>query len=471
MYFAYLIMPYIVLPFIYQFPTSQGWINALQVTMAEIVRGFPNYWQGIYYNIPVYYDAKELWMTVVVIFVVLYLLWVWKKKEFVINNFYKGVGVFLLLLLVEYLYTPDTYSGLKTCKGVALLFITGLYFSNLKEKKLKIVAQGVTIFALVNSIIGILQLLMVWYRWFPYLEVPGPGSNGYIFGTIGHINQFANMLTMSLFVVLFLFFNERRRLQKSYYFTVIVLSLFNIILTTCRSAWVAVIGTFILLMIFHAKELLKKKQLRYIVVLIFVIIGEFFLIKQLSAWMPNNPVLGNHNFKTSVDQVDNSHGRILLWEKNIYFITQHPIMGTGTGSYWYDEQLFYQATLQTIQSTPQISKSQADEMVKFAAIKEHSHNEYLQQFVENGVFGFLFLVSGVLALLYSYILLQRKEKTLEHGVFFFGVFSCFFIACFDFPWHMIHSLTWFSMILGAYIALLNRHHLWTKTVNSKGEKK
>lgn len=460
MFYLYLIMPYIVLPFMYQFPATNPIITAMQMTMAEVVRGFPNYWAGLYYNIPVYYDTKELYMTIVVIIVAVYIIMNWKKRSFRFNISYIILGVLLIVMILEYSYSQDPYSALKSCKGVFLIIISGLYFSNLSEKILKIVAEGVAIFALINSIIGLLQLFMVWYAWFPYLEVPNQGSNGFIFGTIGHINQFANMLTMSLFVVVALFFLCKSKIKKSYYFIIIALTLFNIILTTCRSAWVAVLLTAILFILFHWKHLLQTKQMKWVFLFILLIIIEIGVLKFMIHHMPTNPVLGNNAYKTSAEQVDSTHGRALLWKKNLIFIGEHPIAGVGTGGYWAEEQAFYQQTVAEINSTPDMTQAQANGLIKLASIKEHSHNEYLQQFVENGILGFVLLVVLVLGILASYIKLNKKHSSLENSLFFFGMFSCCFIACFDFPWHMIHTLTWFAMLLGCYVAYLNKNSIF-----------
>jgi|GEM_PF-3311814 len=471
MFYLFLIMPYIVLPFMYQFPATNPLVTWLQMATAEVVRGFPNYWAGLYYNIPVYYDTKELYMTIVIIIVAIYLLMNWKKRAIKVNIVYMILGALLVLMLLQYSYSADPYSGLKSCKGVFLIIISGLYFSNLSKKTLMIVANGVALFALIDSIIGLLQLFMVWYKWFPYLEVPGQGSNGYIFGTIGHINQFANMLTMSLFVVVALFFLSKCNWRKLCYFIIIALTLFNIILTTCRSAWVAVLLTSILFLIFHWKHLIQAKQLKWVGVFILLLILELGVLKFMTEHMQNNPVLGNHAYKTSAEQVDSTHGRTLLWEKNLLFISEHPILGVGTGGYWAEEQAYYQQTVNQINSTPDMTQVQADDMIKFASIKEHSHNEYLQQFVENGILGFVLLVVLVLGILASYVKLNKINSSLENSLFFFGMFSCCFIACFDFPWHMIHTITWFAMLLGCYVAYMNVNNVFTNFKESSLNKK
>ena len=96
-----------------------------------------------------------------------------------------------------------------------------------------------------------------------------------------------------------------------------------------------------------------------------------------------------------------------------------------------------------------VKQEKYKEFKDFNMIAAHSHNDYLQTFAENGIFGFITVMGIVMVTILKF----AKSKKYSSGIFFAGALSYMITALFEFPFHMIHNGVIAFAILGVFASI------------------
>ncbi|BDU49571.1 hypothetical protein HLVA_01400 [Haliovirga abyssi] len=125
-------------------------------------------------------------------------------------------------------------------------------------------------------------------------------------------------------------------------------------------------------------------------------------------------------------------------------ISEKPIIGHGTGSYYKEELNYYNRLENYFKQNKKIKISEKKELENFYSIAGHTHNEFLQIYVENGILGFLLMLFIVIYIIYDFVVDYRAGKIIT----FLPLLAIVIITNFSFPLHMIHNLVLTGIMLG-----------------------
>lgn len=232
------------------------------------------------------------------------------------------------------------------------------------------------------------------------------GSNHHAFavtGTFGNPGPLGGFLAVCLIVTIWLLYKSIQN-QNSYSligYTVTTLCIsYGLLLTESRAGWLAVsIG---LLFLIHAKIpyyfSIFRSRIDYKVIIIPAVCIFIYILYVLKK--------------------DSADGRLFIWLNTLNMITDHPLLGTGTGG-WLVNYMYYQADY-FIQHPESVYISLADNVF-------YPYNEVLHFIAEQGIAGLLCL----LLLLHS---LFREKYNNSTGRLLKGTLLAFIVfACFSYP--------------------------------------
>lgn len=299
-------------------------------------------------------------------------------------------------------------------------------------------AQAVTISVILLGIIGILQYHLRILDFSPSPTMPH--------GRMWHRNLFAGFLLISSpFLIL-----GWLRLNKAWKIPVIfalLLTIYNIVISTARSSWLAVVWgvatTGILYVITRPKKdnrsqsvsvektSIKKKGRRkkksgnpperkkqselialFITLMIAIVVLSF--------------ALNEINVRKS------DTGRLNWWKQTVRMFSDHPLLGVGAGNW-----------------KLQHPKYGYQEKPDFIAIAR-PHNDFLWVLAETGIFGFISYGGLFLILLfYAYRLARQYEDEEDRAtglIFFFALMSYIVLAFFSYPRERIEHTLWLALL-------------------------
>ena len=379
------------------------------------------------YNRVVYYQPREYFTLLLSVLVLLFLV---INKQIKFRKKDISLYTFLLILLIGQVYTIDKFYGMRTIIGCIIFLITSYYFSSIKNKK-EIYYMLFTI-GVIQAIIGITQKIGFYYKIIPVKELTDRAK---IIGTIGHVNQFSHFLSIIFISSLVLFLFERNQFKKNILFVGEVIIFQTILFTKTRASLLALIIAFIVLL-FVGKKLIKyKNNKKQFLILIFIFTIQIFF--NYSSF--EKRVKNSNNFKTgSVAE------RVDIWKKALLMISEKPILGSGTGSFFEHEIKYMNNIERYIRQNPKILKEEKLKLKKDYKIIGHTHNEYLQFYVENGMFAFLLIIGIVCKIIYDFVKISKLKKLIS----FLPILVIIIISCFSFPLHMIHNLILVAIYLG-----------------------
>lgn len=379
------------------------------------------------YNRVVYYQPREYFSLGLSIAVLLYLV---IKKQIKFRKKDILLYAFLLILLVGQIYTIDKFYGSRTIIGYVIFIIAYYYFSILKKKKE--IYYSLFIIGVVQAMIGILQKIGLYYK---IIQVKELTERAKIIGTIGHVNQFSHFLSIIFISSLALFLFEKNKLKKMLLFLGEILIFQTILFTKTRASLLALTIAFIILLIYGKKLIMYKNNKKQFLLLITVFIVQIFF--NYSSF--ETRIKSSNNFESgSVAE------RVNIWKKSLLMISGNPILGSGTGSF-FEHEIKYMNNIQSyIQQNPKMTQKEKSQLQNDYKIVGHTHNEYLQFYVENGIFAFLLILGIAIKIIYDFI----KNKKYKNLISFLPLLVILIISLFSFPLHMIHNLLLGAIYLG-----------------------
>ncbi len=169
-----------------------------------------------------------------------------------------------------------------------------------------------------------------------------------VFGLFGNVNYFAEYLIVPLPIAVSLFFASRNKFKKILLLIAILAMGTSLILTFTRGSYlsfgVSLIFMFFLFLISRGKNFIKNNKKIFIIILVAIIIITFLFVVP-TPLNKSSTVISKIKSRISVTQLtqDSSYNRrIAIWKFTGMMIKDHPLLGSGIGTYKYNT-LRYQA--------------------------------------------------------------------------------------------------------------------------------
>lgn len=427
------------------------WTNAIEVVIIAMIVLIP----AIFYPrvIDIFNPIKTLSFSLLVI--VGLTLWgfnVLKKEEFKIISNPLNIPVlsFIISCILSVIWSNSPFISLKELP----LFLAGplLYFiivNNIyDERQINRIIGAVIIVGVLFGIYGILQ-----YNGIDFLFWIGNVERGKVFGLFGNAGYFAEYLILPLPIAISLFLVSKNKTIKILLLIGILIMASTIALTFTRTPYLSLVISFIfmllLFVISRGKILFKENKKIFIIILaaIVLIVSLFVIPTSLNE---KGTVLSTIKERVSISQLGSeftSGRRAAIWKYTIPMIKDHPLLGSGIGSFKYNS-LRYQAKF----------FDQGDNRVIYPyGVADKAHNEYLQLAAELGIIGLIIFIWLMFAYFYYGLkILKREKERYKQGVIIglMGSVMAFLIdSIFWFPLHHSFTSSLFWLCLGLLVVM------------------
>lgn len=206
-----------------------------------------------------------------------------------------------------------------------------------------------------------------------------------------------------------------------------------IIFSGTRGAWLAVLVTLLMLALPLARRATPKTLLATLFAGCLLASGSIYALgdklesryQQTSAELTN---IANNNMNTSIGI------RLQLWQRGWSYITQSPLLGTGTAGY--------------LQKIEQDNKAGLITSIAASVSGSHFHNQYIDTLVRTGALGLFALLSWVL--LPAWLLHKQKNRQLRNWALA-NAAIVLIAGLTDVPFHHTHIIYFYSMLMGVIL--------------------
>jgi len=244
------------------------------------------------------------------------------------------------------------------------------------------------------------------------------------------------------FIFYFLFRNNRI-LFKIILYILLFVSVFDISIIASRSA---LYGIILFSSILLASLLIRKRlNLKFLKVkTVGSIIFIFFCAGILNIYLFQNSDKAIDIVERSLNvQEESTNYRLNLWEDSLDMIKQNPVFGVGIGNYKIK------------------SLEYGKDLLKDYTIPFHAHNDFLQIFVETGMFGALFYLLFFILPFVLFVFHRKKISTDNQRLAFFLIISIIAIiidSFFNFPKYRPYSLINLIIVFSLFYNLYNENN-------------
>lgn len=193
----------------------------------------------------------------------------------------------------------------------------------------------------------------------------------------------------------------RKEYKKLYSFPIIILSCYTMVILNSRMAILVIIGCVVLYCIFI---LFYRKEYKPYKLFFLLFLGAFLSFVSL-------PNTYKEHIKTSFYTKNNgsNEARILMWKAGASIYKENPILGIGASSKTAKNEL-----------VSYVKNNMKDKkfIKEFIKSQEYSrlHSMYIDFFVQNGIFGILYIV--FLFIIIPFQFYKRKDKIVATSTFF-----------------------------------------------------
>ena len=274
-----------------------------------------------------------------------------------------------------------------------------------------------------------------------------------VFGLFGNVNYFAEYMIVPLPLAISLFFATRNRTHKILLLIGILAMGGSLILTFTRGSYLAIgissIFMFILYLVSQGKYFFKEHKKIFIFILAFIILITFLFTIPNPLNKPGT-VISKIRGRISISQFTKGSSlkrRIAIWKFTGMMIKDHPILGSGIGTFKYNS-LNYQAKF--------FDQGENRRLYPYG-IADKVHNEYLQLGAEIGMLGlgiFLWLIISFFR--YGLSILKKLKDKYKQGIvigLMGGIVAVLIDAIFGFPLHLPATLVLFWLFIGLIVSI------------------
>jgi O-antigen ligase len=274
-----------------------------------------------------------------------------------------------------------------------------------------------------------------------------------VFGLFGNVNYFAEYLIVPLPIAVSLFFASRNKFKKILLLIAILAIGTSLIVTFTRGSYlsfgVSLIFMFFLFLISRGKNFIKNNKKIFIIILVVIIIITFLFVVPTTL-NNSSTVISKIKSRISVTQLtqDSSYNRrIAIWKFTGMMIKDHPLLGSGIGTYKYNT-LRYQAEFFTQGENRSLYPH---------GFADKAHNEYLQLWAELGIIGlgiFIWLIISYFK--FGLEILRKIKDEYRQGIIIGlmgAVVAVLVDGIFGFPLHLPATIVLFWLALGLTVAV------------------
>ncbi|MCK4309517.1 MAG: O-antigen ligase family protein [Candidatus Atribacteria bacterium] len=372
---------------------------------------------------------------------------------------------FIAICVFSLIWSDSFFVSLKELP----LFLAGplLYFiivNNIRgEKQINRIIGTVVLIGAALGIYGIFQ-----YNGIDFSFWKGNVARLRVFGFFGNPGYFAGYLILPLSLAISLFFTSKNRNRKILFLIGILAIGTAIILTFTRSSYpalgVSLIFMFSLFLLSRGKNFLKGNKKLFMILLIVIIIAASLFIIPTPLNKPGTAIsqIKRRFSITSITYAFSFGRRIAIWKFTGMMIKDHPILGSGIGTFKYND-LRYQA---------KFFEQGDNRSIYRYGLADKAHNEYLQLWAELGTIGLAIFLWLIIAYFnYGIRYLKREKDEQKQGIMIglMGAVVAFLVdGFFWFPLHLTTnvSLLWLFIGLTMVMGLEKKERSVNKTKRS-----
>ncbi len=352
---------------------------------------------------------------------------------------------FIAICTLSLIWSDTFFTSLKELP----LFLPGplLYFvivNNIKnEKQISRIISAVLIVGAVLGMYGIFQ-----YNDIDFSFWTSSSGRQKVFGLFGNAGYFAGYIILPLSLAIPLFFVSKNRNRKILLLIGILAMGITLVVTFTRSSYLALgvslLFMFLLFLLARGKSFIKENKKLFMIALIVIIISvSLFIIPTLLS--KPGTVISEIKARISITKITNTFSsgrRVAIWKFTGMMINDHPILGSGIGTYKYN----------TFKYQAKFFEQGDNRSIYRYGYAEKAHNEYLQLWAELGTIGLaIFLWLIITYFNYGIRYLKREKDEQKQGILIglMGAVVAFLIdSFFWFPLHLTTNVSLLWLFIG-----------------------
>ena len=422
------------------------WNNAIEATLIALIILTPLVFYP--YLVRIFNPPKELAFNILVIIgLMFWFLKMTAQEEFKITRTPLNLPVlaFMAICSLSLFWSNSPMVSLLEFT----LFLAGpiLYFivaNNVKNECQ--INRLLAILLFISTILGIYGIFQ--YNGIDFSFWKANVGRNQVFGLFGNVNYFAEYMIVPLPLAISLFFATRNRTRKILLLVGILAMGGSLILTFTRGSYLAIgissIFMFLLYLVSQGKSFIKKHKKIFILILAIIILITFIFTLPNPLNKPGTTI-SKIKERISISQFTQGYSirrRITTWKFTIMMIKDHPLLGSGIGTFKYNS-LNYQA---------KFFDQENNRSLYPYGVADKAHNEYLQLGAEVGMLGlgiFIWLIISYFR--YGLKILKKLKDKYKQGILIGlmgGVMAVLIDAIFGFPLHLPATLVLFWLFIG-----------------------
>ena len=274
-----------------------------------------------------------------------------------------------------------------------------------------------------------------------------------VFGLFGNVNFFAEYLIIPLPIAVSLFLVSQNKFKKILLLIGIVAMGASLTFTFTRGSYlsfgVSLIFMFFLFLISRGKNFIKNNKKIFIIILVAIIVITFLFVIP-TPLNKSGTAIEKIKSRISISQLTQDPSikrRIATWKFTILMIKDHPLIGSGIGTYIYNT-LRYQAEF--------FAQGENRSLYPYG-FADKAHNEYLQLWAELGIIGlgiFIWLIISYFK--FGLEILRKIKDEYRQGIIIGlmgAVVAVLVDGIFGFPLHLPATIVLFWLALGLTVAV------------------
>lgn len=372
-----------------------------------------------------------------------------KKKGFIYSSLNLPVLSFILICVLSLLWSTNIFSSIRELP----LFLAGplLYFlviNNINNRKQ--INKIINALILIGTLLGIYGIFQYFGIDFSIFE--SAKGRQQVFGLFGNVNYFAEYLIIPIPIAIPLFLVNKNKIKKVLLLIAILTMSISLLFTFTRSSYlgfgVSLILMFFLYTIQWRQKFIKNKKKIVIVILLLAAIGTIVFSLPNPFNKPGTIInkIKSRISPTQLTQDSSIKRRLATWQFTILMIKDHPVFGSGIGTYKYNT-LRYQAEF--------FSKNNNRSIYPHGFAQE-AHNEYLQIWAEMGIVGLSIFIWVIFSYFkYGLKALKKNEDKYKQGMIIGlmgAVIAVLGDSIFGFPLHLPATVMMFWLAFGLTVS-------------------
>jgi O-antigen ligase/tetratricopeptide (TPR) repeat protein len=427
------------------------WTNAIEASIIALVILVPI---AFYPRcITVFLPAKEAVSVVIILLALMFWgLRMINKEEikFISTPLNLPILSFIAICALSLIWSNSFFVSLKELP----LFLAGplLYF---------VITNSINDERQINRILNVLLIIGTLFGIYGIFQYNGIDFSFWIrnigrqqvFGLFGNANYFAEYLIVPLPIAVSLFFASRNKFKKILLLIAILAMGASLIVTFARGSYlsfgVSLIFMFFLFLISRGKNFIKNNKKIFIIILVVIIITTFLFVVP-TPLNKSGTVISKIKSRISVTQFAQDYSikrRITIWKFTGMMIKDHPLLGSGIGTYKYNT-LRYQAEF----------FAQGENRSLYPhGFADKAHNEYLQLWAELGIIGLGIFIWLIISYFRFGLKILRKIKDEYRQGIIIGLMGAIIAVLVDgifgFPLHLPATIVLFWLVLELTVAV------------------